>query len=800
MRKHLVYSAIGVVAAVATAAIVCFSVLRASPGAIRKILAAYREGGPYGELTITAPLDQTLFPPESAPPTFRWKSQPTNIDTWLVTIEFLDGEDRLNVLCSADEWTPSERQWKSIKSHSQEKAARVTVLGVQGNAWGEILAAASISIRTSNDEVGAPIFYREVNLPFLTAVKDPAAFIRWRFGEVSSREPPPIVLEKLPVCGNCHSFAADGSTLAMEVDSGNEKGSFVVAPVEKEIVLDTSKIMTWSDYRREDNQTTFGLLCQVSPDGRHVVGTVKDRALAVYRPDITFSQLFFLVKGMLAIYDCRTKTIQTLPGADDPGYVQTNGTWSPDGKFIVFARSRSPAYDPPSLRRHASVVVPPQEADEFLRGGQTFLFDLYRIPFNEGKGGKAEPLLGASNNGMSNYFAKYSPDGKWIVFCKARSFMLLQPDSELYIVPAEGGEARRLRCNTGRMNSWHSWSPNGKWLVFSSKAFSPYTQLLLTHIDEQGESTPPVVLENFTEKGRAANIPEFVNARPDAIKNIREAFLDDTNYVRVGDEFSKQGEHANAIPWFRKAVNINPNNAAAHLKWGTSLLSLGNFEEAKEHLALALALRPDWPETHCGLGIALRQQRRLPEAAEAYARALRQRPDFALAHLHLGQVLLDLGRFAEAETHLAEAVRLVPRDPFARLNLARACGVQQKWKEGAAQFTEALKWQADFVPALVGLALIRSTSKDATLRDGPQAVALATRACELTRRNDPEALYALAAAYAESGRYADAASTADAALGMAMASGNRPLVESLRRLRATCRQRSADSPPSPGAK
>lgn len=73
---------------------------------------------------------------------------------------------------------------------------------------------------------------------------------------------------------------------------------------------------------------------------------------------------------------------------------------------------------------------------------------------------------------MSNYFARFSPDGKWIVFCKAKSFMLLQPDSELYIVPAQGGEARRLRCNTSRMNSWHSWSRNGKWLVFSSKARS----------------------------------------------------------------------------------------------------------------------------------------------------------------------------------------------------------------------------------------------------------------------------------------------------------------------------------------
>ena len=32
---------------------------------------------------------------------------------------------------------------------------------------------------------------------------------------------------------------------------------------------------------------------------------------------------------------------------------------------------------------------------------------------------------------------------------------MLQPDSELYIIPAQGGPARRLRANTALMNSWH---------------------------------------------------------------------------------------------------------------------------------------------------------------------------------------------------------------------------------------------------------------------------------------------------------------------------------------------------------
>ena len=91
------------------------------------------------------------------------------------------------------------------------------------------------------------------------------------------------------------------------------------------------------------------------------------------------------------------------------------------------------------ITNEGSVLLTEKECEEFLKGGKKFLFDLYRIPFNDGKGGKAEPIAGASNNGMSNYFAKYSPDGKWIVFCKAKSFMLLQPDSELYIIPARRG-------------------------------------------------------------------------------------------------------------------------------------------------------------------------------------------------------------------------------------------------------------------------------------------------------------------------------------------------------------------------
>ena len=47
---------------------------------------------------------------------------------------------------------------------------------------------------------------------------------------------------------------------------------------------------------------------------------------------------------------------------------------------------------------------------------------------------------------MSNSFPKVSPDGRWIVFVQCRNGLLMRPDSQLYIVPAAGGKARRMRA------------------------------------------------------------------------------------------------------------------------------------------------------------------------------------------------------------------------------------------------------------------------------------------------------------------------------------------------------------------
>ena len=61
--------------------------------------------------------------------------------------------------------------------------------------------------------------------------------------------------------------------LGPDVDYGNDKGAYGIMPVSKHMVMSDEKIITWSDYKRDDGELTFGLLSRVSPTGRYVIST-----------------------------------------------------------------------------------------------------------------------------------------------------------------------------------------------------------------------------------------------------------------------------------------------------------------------------------------------------------------------------------------------------------------------------------------------------------------------------------------------------------------------------------------------
>jgi tetratricopeptide (TPR) repeat protein len=249
------------------------------------------------------------------------------------------------------------------------------------------------------------------------------------------------------------------------------------------------------------------------------------------------------------------------------------------------------------------------------------------------------------------------------------------------------------------MNSWHSWSPNSRWLVFSSKANGPYTQLFLTHIDAQGHSTPPVVLDRFTATNRAANIPEFVSLPAGGIARIQAEFLNDYSHARAGFTAELTGDPDGALREYEAALRLNPENAHAHERLGY-LLGQVKQDPVKglAHCREAVRLNPGNGQARFILGLALLRRGDIPGAIEHLTASLKglseaTDPHYTplAVHSFLGLALLLNEDFQGSVPHLAEAARLDPTVPDIELHLGLALAQLNRPDEAIEHYRKACR-------------------------------------------------------------------------------------------------------------
>lgn len=485
---------------------------------MRRILDSYDTQHTYRELTILNPLNDSLFPADIAAPHFEWTEKEDDIDNWLVTVRFEDGQP-IKVTCGDPKWTPTRNIWEIIKKKSVDSHAQITILGVKRNPQPDIVSEGSIRIATSHDAVNSPIMFRRVPPSFSYASLHPE-LMEWCLGDISSYEAPSVIMSKQPVCASCHTFSRDGGYFGMDVDYDSDKGAYFLGSVRELTKIAKHNLFSWNKFPRNDGLQSSGLFSRLSPDANYIVSTINDISFLAKISDPYCSQLFFPIQGNLGYYSKSSGAIYRLAtGADRREIVDTDPSWSPEGDYVLFARALMTRDFFSELGGETVFSAVDMDIDQ-LNNKYPVQFNIYRVRFNNGKGGRAEALPGASHNGKSNYLARCSPDGRWIVFTQSNSGLVLQPDSKLRIMPSAGGEAQPMRCNRSRLNSWHTWAPNSRWLAFVSKENMPYTELYLTHIDENGQDSVPILISRFNKPGYAVNVPEFANIAPDSINDI----------------------------------------------------------------------------------------------------------------------------------------------------------------------------------------------------------------------------------------------------------------------------------------
>src|SRR5262249_49626866 len=116
---------------------------------------------------------------------------------------------------------------------------------------------------------------------------------------------------------------------------------------------------------------------------------------------------------------------------------------------------------------------------------------------------------------------------------------------------------------------------------------------------------------------------------------------------------------------FKKALELNPNDAETHMVYGRFLGLMGDFEGAIREATRAVESDPLSNIARLSLCGAYADSNQLDHAVDECNRAIQLQPDSENAYIYLSQILARQKKYDESSLATVQALRLEGRDKMA---------------------------------------------------------------------------------------------------------------------------------------
>ena len=158
-----------------------------------------------------------------------------------------------------------------------------------------------------------------------------------------------------------------------------------------------------------------------------------------------------------------------------------------------------------------------------------------------------------------------------------------------------------------------------------------------------------------------------------------------------------------AIPYFQKAIEIDPNFALAYSGLADSYGLMGvyggppAFPQAKAAALKALALDDNLAEAHGSFGqYLIDHEYNLAAAEREFKRAIELNPNYASAYQWYAELLYHSGRFEESQKQAQRAVELDPLSRIINSVFARVFLYARRFDEAIAIFKKNIELNPDW--------------------------------------------------------------------------------------------------------
>ncbi|MGA1874919.1 MAG: tetratricopeptide repeat protein, partial [bacterium] len=199
------------------------------------------------------------------------------------------------------------------------------------------------------------------------------------------------------------------------------------------------------------------------------------------------------------------------------------------------------------------------------------------------------------------------------------------------------------------------------------------------------------------------------------------------NLFDEGSRLYTEERYSEAISFFRRVVQKNPENILARFLLASAQKKVGRLEEAIEEFQQVAALNPRFINVHNCLGNIYEEMAEYEKAALEYRMDMKLHPQVPLSYNNLGGVYLKQGRYQEAQEQFEKVLLLEP-DRTTRIvthsNLGIAWEMMGLYDRAQQAYQSSLDLDPDYLPARMGLGniFLKKNQMDRAVREWQKAL------------------------------------------------------------------------------